>query len=75
MKVQTVNVIKIVGDLEYTVHSFTDDDSGEKEAEELFRTLILEEDDKLTDEQLDHYMGIGFCDLDNFVVVLTYSEY
>ena len=80
MKLKTVNVV------EYTmeegtilgVHSFTDDETGNKEAEELFRKFAKENLDDVTDEDIEASIENGYIEGDRTVndyqVFITHSD-
>jgi len=61
MKQHTVNVIEVIeGNIE-SVHSFSDDEQGNQEAEHLFRTIIKEnQDENLTESEVESYVEDGY---------------
>jgi len=72
MKLDTVNVIEYSDDSVLGIFSFTDDEVGNKEAEEVFSRCAKENgatDDDLNDYALDD----GMYESGNYQVFLTHS--
>ena len=69
MKLNTVNVIEYRNDEIETLHSFSDDEEGNKEAEDLFSD-IMRERDGMTDEDIKVAMADGFYEEGTFQLFL-----
>jgi len=52
MKVQTVNVVEVEDFVIMSIQAFSDDEAGNREAEDAFRKLALEHKDPLDDEEI-----------------------
>lgn len=59
MKLSTITLIERSGYDAPTVHSFTLNPEGEREAERLFRALAAEQEECFTDEEVDEGWKLG----------------
>ena len=73
MKIKTVNVLEYLGPANLIIHSFNDDDNGNKAAERLFRNCIRENAYERSDEDINSDVENGFYLLNNYEVYLTHS--
>lgn len=71
MKVDTVNVIEWECDTIQFVHSFTDNEDGNKKAEELFSTLALGH--RCPEDDVDSYIEDGHYEKAGYQIFLTHS--
>ena len=69
MKLNTVNVIEYRNDEIETLHSFSDDEEGNKEAEDLFSD-IMRERDGMTEEDIKVALTDGFYEEGTFQLFL-----
>ncbi len=73
MKLNTVNVITLVGGVLNSVVSFSDDTEGNKEAEALFLKLVKLDDEELDDETLDDILNDGIYEFGDSEHVISHS--
>lgn len=71
MKLNTVNVIEYRDDAVFAAHSFTDDEIGNKEAEELFSKCA--KDNGAADEDLEACIEDGWYESGTYQVFLTHA--
>jgi hypothetical protein len=64
-KLNAVSVIEYADGSIIGVHSFSDDEEGNKEAEECFKAIVRENCGDMADDELDERVEDGFFD-DNF---------
>jgi len=80
-KIHCVNVVTALKDftdnVEINVKSFTDDDEGNKEAEDLFVRLIMDEaerdGDTILDDDISDIVMDGVYESSNGMIVITHS--
>ena len=75
-KVHTVNVIEYVNDSVLSVRAFTDNETGNREAEILFFDLVRKNDgDIMLDEDIEEAISDGFWNDDNgYEIYLVHSN-
>lgn len=73
MKAQTVNVIEYSNDVIKNVNSFSDDNEGNAEAEEHFKTIIQECDSEVTDEEMEVFVEDGFHEQGDWQLFLVHA--
>lgn len=71
MKLHTVNVIEITGDNFQQIVSFTDDDEGNREAEELFSKKAKE--NGAEDDNMESHLDDGCYLNGTYQLLLTHS--
>ena len=59
---------KIIG-----IRSFSDNDEGNKEAEEIFKEIMVEIDD-VTDEEIANCIEDGYYEISDYQLFLTHSS-
>ena len=74
MKLNTVNVIEYSDDNILGVVSFSDDDDGNKEAEAHFSSVIKENGNEVTDEEIETFIEEGFYEQGDYQAFLTHSN-
>lgn len=74
MKVNTINVIEYAEDVILGVHSFSNDDEGRKEAGECFESIIRENGDEITKEEIEDFIEEGMYEQGEFQVFLINSS-
>lgn len=73
MKSNTVNVTEYANDTILGIHSFSDDDEGNKEAEECFKRIIKESGHEVTNEEMEVFLEDGYFEQGNYQVFITHS--
>ena len=76
MKVNTVNVIQRTEDSSYLVMSFSDDEQGNKEAEELFTSIVKSKNsdaESLVDYRIDEILENGYYEIGEYELSLVHS--
>lgn len=73
MQMQTVNVVEYVDDSVNSVHAFSDDEVGNKEAEELFIRCAKENGAEQKDLE-DFILEDGFYEAGEYQVFLKHSS-
>lgn len=74
MKLNTVNVIETLNGVVSAVYSFSNDDIGIKEAEDLFRSIIFEQDvPQHYKDNVESYIEDGECSIDDCSLVISHS--
>jgi hypothetical protein len=63
MKLNTINIVEVEDSTILQIFSFTDDDSGSKEALKVFKKLALKAGDKNVEVSLDdgYYKNMDYC--------------
>ena len=74
MKIKTVNVIEYVDDSILGLTSFNDDQEGNQEAKELFKTLNKEHDSEVTENELGLACQEGYYEQGNYQLFLVHSS-
>jgi hypothetical protein len=74
MKIQTVNVIEYKGDDLVSIRSYSEDDEGNKQAEEMFRNMIIEADPEMTEEEIEACTEEGYHEQGEYQLFLSHSE-
>lgn len=74
MKLETINVSEYISDSIASISSFSKDEEGYKQAEEIYRRLINLNSDNVTDEEMDTFIEDGYYEFGNYQVFLTYSN-
>lgn len=73
MKINTINVTEIGDESVLGIRSFSIDEEGIKEAEELFRECVKENGNNLTDEEVEAFIIDRYFEQGNYQVFLTPS--
>jgi hypothetical protein len=73
MKLNTINVVEVTEDCLASVVSFTDDEQGGKEAEELFVSAMKTQDDNLSQDEIDVWLDGGFYEQGNYNLYIAHS--
>jgi hypothetical protein len=73
MKLQTVNVIEYRADAILSIQSFTDNEEGNKEAEEVFES-IMRERNGVVDEDVEVSLEDGWYEEGDYQLFLTHSS-
>lgn len=74
MRLSTVNVIEYKDGAVFSVQSFTDNEKGNKKAEEVFKSIIEERDDKeVTPALIDAYTEDGIYEEGDYQLFLVHS--
>ena len=71
--VSTVNVIEYANDTVMGIRSFTDNESGNKEAEKVYRSLIIEHDPDAIEHDIEMFLEDGYYEQGDYQVFLTHS--
>jgi len=71
--VSTINVIEYANDTVLGVRSFTDNESGNKEAEEVYRSIIKEHDPDSTIHEVEMFLEDGYYEQGDYQVFLAHS--
>jgi hypothetical protein len=72
-KINTVNVIEVTEDNLCSIKSFTEDDGGNKEAEELFIRIIKEQEGTDDLNFIGDYLDEGYYEQGNYELYLIHS--
>lgn len=72
-KVHTVNVIEFCSGCVDSIRSFTDNETGNREAEILFYDRIKEEYPKTLDEEIEVCIDDGCFEYGNYEILLLHS--
>ena len=74
----TVNVLTKVGDTNLALKSFNDNQQGNRDAEQLFGSLItkfvLEQNLTMPLDEFESYLEDGYYERNNFSIFLIHSE-
>jgi hypothetical protein len=73
MKLNTVNVIELFSGIFESIHSFTDDAEGNKEAENLFATILEGNEFSISAEELSDIIDEGHFECGKFELLLVHS--
>lgn len=71
MKLETVNVVEIASDSLVGVQSFSKDEAGIKEAEDTFKSVITENGDNVTDEEMTGFVTDGYFEQGDYQLFLV----
>jgi len=71
--VSTVNIIEYANDAVIEVRSFTDNESGNKEAEEAYHAIIKEHDPDATERDIEMFLEDGYYEQGDYQVFLAHS--
>jgi len=71
--VSTVNIIEYANDAVIGVRSFTDNESGNKEAEEVYHAIINEHDPDATERDIEMFLEDGYYEQGDYQVFLAHS--
>lgn len=74
-KLQTINVVEYASDdlSILGVSSFSDDEEGNREAEQLFKELVLEDNKDVTEREIDLFIEDGCYETETYQLFLTHS--
>ena len=72
-KINTVNVIERTDEGEYSIKSFSDNVKGNKEAEKLFKSIVIEREETIDKNYIVDYLDEGFYEDGNYELVLIHS--
>lgn len=76
VKLNTVNVVEITNGIDFQgIHSFADNEAGNRAAERLFKRIVTNMNlfDKLTKEDFREIVDEGYWDTVNYWVGITHS--
>lgn len=73
MKLQTVNVIEMFSGILDSIHSFTDDETGNKEAEYFFANKLKDNNFSMSPDELSDVLNDGHFECGKFELLLTHS--
>ena len=74
MIIKTVNVIEYAGDDLVSIRSYSEDEEGNKEAEDTFKSIVKEHDSEVTDEDLDSFTEEGYHEQGDYQLFLSHSS-
>jgi hypothetical protein len=74
MKLNTVNVVVMFDGILHTIESFTDDEAGNKEAEELLISKIRDQKVELDNEDIQVILEDGYFDMPHYDFYLIHSR-
>jgi formate dehydrogenase maturation protein FdhE len=75
MKLHTVNIIKKNIENQYIeTWTFSDDLEGNKQAEELFKSLLKEYESDFTSNDLEYYLYQGYIEIGDFEFFIVHSS-
>ena len=72
--ISTVNVIEYIEDSVQSVRSYEDNESGNVEAENIFKIIVKENDSEITNEELEVIIEDGYYEQGNYQLFLVHSE-
>ena len=74
MKIPTVNVVEYVNNSILRIHSFTEDKSGNKEAEEVYLSIIKEHEPDASNHEIEMFLEYSYYRQGNYQAFLTHSS-
>lgn len=72
MNVNTVNVVEYIGDSLSSIRSFTDDEQGNKEANEMFGRIAKENGGD--ESEMEFYLEEGYYETGDYQLFITHSS-
>jgi len=74
MKLSTVNVIEMADDsIIIGITSFSDNEEGNKEAEALFSSVVKENGDDVTAEEMETFLEDGYFEAGSYQAFISHS--
>ena len=71
--IQTINIIEYANNTVTGIRSFADNKNGNKEAENLYCSIIKEHDPDTIEPELDLFLENGYYEQGDYQIFLTHS--
>jgi len=71
--IETVNVVEYINDSISSIKSWSDDPKGNKQAEEHYTACLKENDEGISDEDIQACLDNGYGEIGNYQVSIVHS--